>query len=37
MDVFKPMFTKDIEWFQNNDGLISYETVFKIFAGSFKK
>ena len=37
MDVFKSMFTQDLEWFQDNEGLISYETVFKNFAGSFKK
>ena len=37
MDVFKPTFTEDLEWFQDNDGLISYETVFKNFEGSFKK
>ena len=37
MDIFKPMFTEDLEWFQDNDGLIYYETAFKNFAGSFKK
>lgn len=37
MDIFKPMFTNDLEWFQDNEGLISYETVFKNFGNSFKK
>ena len=36
MDIFKPMFTEDLEWFQDNDGLISYATVFKNFERNFK-
>ena len=37
MDIFKPMFTNDLEWFQDNEGLISYEKVFKNFGNSFEK
>ena len=37
MDIFKPMFTNDLEWFQDNEGLLSSETVFKNFGNSFKK
>ena len=31
------MFTKDLEWFQDNDGLISYEKVFENFKSTFNK
>lgn len=34
---FKSMFTEDLEWFQDNDGLIPYKTVFENFGNTFKK
>ena len=34
---FQPMFTNDLEWYQDNGGLISYKTVFENFANTFKK
>lgn len=34
---FKNMFTKDLEWFQDNDGLIPYKKVFENFKNTFKK
>ena len=37
MDIFKPMFANDLEWFQDNEGLVAYETVFTNFENSFKK
>jgi ketosteroid isomerase-like protein len=37
MAEFKPMFTKDLEWFQDNGGLIPYNKVFENFANTFKK
>ena len=37
MDTFKPLFTEDLEWYQDNGGLISYKTVFENFANTFKK
>lgn len=37
MDKFKPLFTKDLEWYQDNGGLIPYETVFENFENTFKK
>jgi hypothetical protein len=37
MAIFKPMFTKDLEWYQDNDGLIPYKMVFENFAKTFKK
>ncbi len=37
MDKFKSLFTGDLEWFQDNGGLISYKTVFENFANTFKK
>ncbi len=36
MPVFKAMFTEDLEWFQDNGGLLSYETVFTNFGTMFK-
>ena len=36
MITFKAMFTKDLEWFQDNSGLISYKTVFENFGNTFK-
>ncbi len=37
MDKFKPMFTEDLEWFQDNGGLVPYKTVFENFGNTFKK
>ncbi len=34
---FKSLFTKDLEWFQDNGGLIPYKTVFENFNNTFKK
>lgn len=34
---FKSMFTEDLEWFQDNDGLVPYKTVFENFGNTFKK
>ena len=34
---FKNLFTQDLEWFQDNDGLLPYKTVFKNFENTFKK
>ena len=33
---FKSLFTEDLEWFQDNGGLLSYETVFTNFENMFK-
>lgn len=33
---FKSLFTEDLEWFQDNGGLLSYETVFTNFLNMFK-
>jgi len=37
MAAFKPMFTKDLEWFQDNDGLVPYKTVFENFNNTFHR
>lgn len=37
MPTFKAMFTEDLEWFQDNGGLISYATVFENFGRMFKQ
>ena len=37
MKVFKPMFTQDLEWYQDNGGLVPYDTVFKNFAQHFSR
>ncbi len=37
MPEFKPLFTKDLEWFQDNDGLLTYEKVFHNFDIMFHK
>ncbi len=37
MEHFKPLFTEDLEWYQDNGGLLSYKTVFENFAATFKK
>jgi transcriptional regulator of heat shock response len=33
----KSLFTEDLEWFQDNGGLISYKTVFENFESNFSK
>jgi ketosteroid isomerase-like protein len=33
---FKSLFTEDLEWFQDNGGLLSYETVFTNFENMFQ-
>ena len=35
-DKFKSLFTEDLEWFQDNGGLLTYETVFTNFSNMFK-
>ena len=37
MTKFKPLFTKDLEWYQDNGGLLPYKTVFENFEKTFKK
>lgn len=37
MEVFKGFFTEDLEWFQDNGGLLNYATVFENFGNNFKK
>jgi hypothetical protein len=37
MNKFKPMFAQDLEWYQDNGGLLSYKTVFENFDANFKK
>lgn len=37
MEKFKPLFTEDLEWYQDNGGLIPYKVVFENFANTFKK
>jgi len=37
MDTFKSMFTTDLEWYQDNDGKIPYETVFRNFEANFHR
>lgn len=37
MAMFKPLFTEDLEWFQDNGGLLPYNTVFKNFQDNFQK
>lgn len=36
MEVFKPLFTDDLEWYQDNGGLIPYKMVFENFGKTFK-
>lgn len=36
MPAFKAMFTEDLEWFQDNGGLIPYKTVFENFGNMFR-
>lgn len=36
MATFKGMFTEDLEWFQDNSGLIPYKTVFENFGNTFR-
>lgn len=35
MPTFKGMFTEDLEWFQDNGGLIPYKTIFENFGNTF--
>jgi ketosteroid isomerase-like protein len=37
MEKFKALFTEDLEWFQDNDGIKSYKKVFEDFESIFKK
>jgi Domain of unknown function (DUF4440) len=37
MAKFKALFTEDLEWFQDNNGLVPYKTVFENFENTFKK
>ena len=37
MHIFKSLFTTDLEWYQDNGGLISYQKVFENFNSNFKK
>jgi ketosteroid isomerase-like protein len=37
MPKFQSLFSDDLEWFQDNGGLILYKTVFENFANTFKK
>ena len=37
MTKFKSLFTADLEWYQDNGGLIPYQTVFENFGNTFKK
>lgn len=37
MDTFKQLFTTDLEWYQDNGGLIPYRKVFENFENTFKK
>ena len=37
MEKFRSLFTEDLEWFQDNGGLLSYATVFETFGKSFKQ
>ena len=36
LTTFQAMFTEDLEWFQDNGGLLSYKTVFENFGNNFK-
>lgn len=36
MAKFKPLFTEDLEWYQDNGGLLSHEVVFSNFEKMFK-
>ncbi|OOV29333.1 hypothetical protein BXU11_05310 [Flavobacterium sp. LM5] len=36
MSKFKSLFTEDLEWYQDNGGLLSYDTVFANFEKMFK-
>src|SRR5687768_3394106 len=37
LEKFKSLFTEDLEWFQDNEGLLSAKTVFENFESLFKK
>jgi len=34
-EAFKNLFTEDLEWFQDNDGLVPYQKVFENFGNAF--
>ena len=36
MEIFKPLFTADLEWYQDNGGLIPYKTVFVNFGKTLR-
>ena len=36
IEKFKSLFTSDLEWFQDNGGLLNYDTVFTNFSNMFK-
>ena len=36
MEIFKSLFTADLDWYQENGGLIPYKTVFENFGKTFK-
>jgi hypothetical protein len=36
MPKFKGLFTEDLEWFQDNGGLVPYKTIFENFGNMFK-
>jgi hypothetical protein len=37
MEKFRSLFTEDLEWYQDNGGLILYKTVFQNFENTFKR
>lgn len=37
MATFKAFFSTDLEWFQDNGGLLNYDTVFRNFSNNFRK
>ncbi|GAA4464612.1 hypothetical protein GCM10023093_15300 [Nemorincola caseinilytica] len=37
METFRAFFSKDLEWYQDNGGLIPYDTVFRNFKNNFAK
>jgi hypothetical protein len=37
MNKFKPLFSQELEWYQDNEGLLPYQKVFENFANTFKR
>ncbi|MBL0048059.1 MAG: hypothetical protein IPP32_08205 [Bacteroidetes bacterium] len=37
LNPFKALFSEDLEWYQDNEGLIPYPKVFENFSDNFKK